>query len=244
MQPQIIEDNITIAANSTNDNVIVSNSSLKSLQRVPFPCKGTLVCVQGATGLIFSLDYGSKNVVADSNARVGTDLQEPLDVVNDEWYAEPGDMLILRVTNTTGAGIALRYRIRCEPLIANEGDAYELPPDTRVQQRGPVAIAANAVDVQLLSGLKYERPPVPSILRLLMTASAVGLNRQVYVDTDRIAPPSALVPNNRVPQDPFDTSVNNIEVPNDKEIQVPVSNSTAGILNVFWKEKLQEIIRA
>lgn len=244
MQPQIIEDNITIAATSTNENVIVSNASLKSLQRIPFPCKVTLVAVQGATGLTFSLDIGSKNVVADSNGRVGTDLQEPLDIVNDAAFANPGDMLILRVSNSTGAGIAFRYRLRCEPVVANEGDAYELPPDTRVMQRGPISIGANAVDVQLLSGLKYERPPVPSILRILLTASATGLTRQLYVDTDRVAPPSAIVPNNRIPQDPFDTSVDNVEVPNDKEIELPVSNSTGGALNVFWKEKLQELIRS
>jgi len=243
MQPQIIEDNISVAANTIADNVIVLNPSLKSLQRVPFKCKGTLVAVQSAIGLTFDLDYGSKNVVASSNGRVGTDIQEPDDVVNDEWYANEGDMLILRVANTTAGALSLRYRIRLDPLT-DDGAGGPLPPDTRVQQRGPVAIAANAVDTQVFDGLRYERPPVPSILQLLLTASADGLTRQVYIDTDRIAPPSKIVPNNRVPKDPFDNSVTEIEVPNDKQIQMPVSNSTAGILNVFWKMKLKEIFRA
>lgn len=236
-QPVIIEDQISIAANATNDNVIVSNASLRKYLRAPFAARGKLLAVISATGVRIDLDYGSKNVVASSDLRVGTDLQNPLDLLSDEWYPNEGDQLVLRAVNTTAGAITLRYRIILEAMET------ELPPDQRVQQRGPVSIAANAVDTQLLDGLRYERPPVPSILEVFMTASATGLTRVLDVDVENIAPPSAIPPLNRIPQDPFDSVISGVEVNEDKLIDLKTSNTTAGALNVFWKIKLQELVR-
>lgn len=237
MQPVIIEDSISIAATSVNDNVIVSNSSLRRYLRAPFAAQGKLLAVISATGVRVSLDYGSKNVVGDSDLRVGTDLQEPLDILSDAWFPNEGDQLVLRASNTTGGAITLRYRIMLTPW---EG---ELPPDCRVMQRGPTSIAAAALDIQLLQGLRYERAPVDSRMEIFMTASAAGITRQCNVDTESIAPPSALAPLNRIPQDPFDRNIEGIEVPADKQIELSVTNTTAGALNVFWKQKLQEMFR-
>lgn len=242
MQPQIIEDSIAVAANTVVENIIAANNSLRSLLRSPFPANGKILAIISATGLQISLDYGSKNVLAPSDLRVGTDLQDPFDVLNDDWYVNEGDMLILRANNTTGGAITLRYRIVLTPL-AEPGQAVELPPDSRVMQRGPVAVAAGVVDQQLLDGLRYERPPVPSTLEVFMTASAAGLTRQLYVEQDRISPPTSIPPLNRVPQDPSDSVIDGIEVPEDKLIQLPVSNPTGGALNVFWRTKLTEIAR-
>ncbi|MEK6283951.1 MAG: hypothetical protein AABN95_26670 [Acidobacteriota bacterium] len=238
MQPIIIEDSISIAANSVNDNVIVSNASLRRYLRAPFAAQGKLLAVGSAAGLRISLDYGSKNVVGESDLRVGTDLQEPLDVLSDAWYPNEGDQLVLRCANSTGGALDLRYRIM---LTAWDGD---LPPDCRVMQRGPISVAAAAVDVQLLDGLRYERAPVDSMMEIFMTASASGLKRQCFVDTESIAPPSAIPPLNRIPQDPFDKNVEGIEVPADKQIELSVSNPTGGAVFVSWKQKLQELVRA
>lgn len=239
MQPIIIEDAISVAATSVNDNVIVSNTSLRRYLRCPFAAQGKILGVISATGLRVSLDYGSKNVVGESDLRVGTDLQDPLDMLSDTWFPAEGDQLVLRAVNTTGGAITLRYRIMLNPLE----DPNAIPPDCRVMQRGPVSVVNNSVDLQLLSGLRYERAPVDSIMSVFMTASAAGMTRQVFLDTNSIAPASSLAPLNRVPQDPFDLSVEEIEAPENKQIELSVTNTSGGTLNVFWKLRLQETYR-
>lgn len=244
MQPIIIEDSISVAANSTNDNVIVSNASLRKYLRSPFPAQGKLLAVISATGLRVSLDYGSKNVVDSSDLRVGTDLQDPLDVLSEEWYPNEGDQLVLRAVNTTAGAITLRYRIMLFPLAEpGQVPAEGMPPDVRVVQRGPVSVPAAAVDQQLLDGLRYERPPVDSILEVFATASAAGLTRQLFVGMEQMAPPSAIPPLNRIPQDPFDSNIQGVEAPQDKQIELSASNPTGGALNVFFKVKLAELVR-
>lgn len=238
MQPVIIEDLISVAANTVNANVIASNPSLSRYLRSPFRAKGELIATQSAAGLIVDFDYGSKNVVANSTLRVSTIFQAPQDVLNGDWYCDEGSQMVLRVSNPTGGALSIRYRITLLPW------EEEFPPDCRTMQSGPISIAAGAVDTQLLAGLRYERPPVDSLLRAFMTASAAGLLRQVYVDTDSISPPSAIAPINAVPVDPFDITIEGVECPADKKIELSVSNPTGGALNVFWKIKLQELVRA
>jgi hypothetical protein len=163
--------------------------------------------------------------------------------MNDNAYGEEGSLLVLRVANTTGAAITLRYILMAIPM-GESGEQVALPPDSRVMMQGPTSIANNTVDQQLLDGLRYERAPVDSLLDVLMTASATGMTRQVFVNMDRIAPPSAVSLNNRIPQDPLDTTVGGIEAPKDELLQLSVSNSSGGALNVFWKIKLTELYRS
>jgi len=244
MQPMVIQDTISIAANSTNNNVIASNSSLQILRRLPFPAKVTLAFVQSGTGLQMDFDIGSQNVVAVSNGRVsGSTPQIPLDVINGEAYGNEGDLLTLKAANTTGGALSLRYQIICEPL-AEPGQIVQLPPNSRVIVQGPTAIVNNTIDFQLMNGLRYERPPVDSIGDLFMTQSASGITRQLYIDTEKIAPPSTISLENRIPQDPFDMTVSGFECPADKEIQISVTNQSGGTLSIFWKLVLKELYRS
>jgi len=243
MQPIVIQDAIAIAANSVNNNVIVSNSALKTLQRLPFAAKVSLALVQSATGLQIDFDIGAANVVASSNGRVSASTPEtPLDVINDDCFGMEGDLLTLKASNTTGGAITLRYMIIAEPL-AEPGQAVNLPPNALVIVQGPTSIANNSIDTQLMDGLRYERAPTDCIMDVFMTQSAAGMFRSVYIDTERIAPPSAISLANRIPQDPFDVTVRGIEVPADKEIQLSITNQSGGALNVFWKIKLQQLQR-
>jgi len=246
MQPTIIEDTISIAANAVNENVIASNASLRGLLQTPYPCRIGLMCVQSAAGLKVDFDHGSKNVVKSSDPRVATFTEDPQDVINDDAYANEGEQLVLRVANLTGGALTFRYRIVLLPVVDDSwvpGTAVQLPPDTRVMQRGPISVAAAAVDVQLLDGLAYERLDAPSILRVLMSQSAIGLLRQLYIEQDRVAPPSTFPISNRIPQDPFDNTIEGVEVPENALQQLQVSNPTGGALNVFWKTKNQELVR-
>jgi len=243
MQPLIIEDNISIAANTVVENVIASNPTLKILQRLPFPAKLMFLATQSTTGLNIALDIGSSNVVASSAARIASSYPEtPNDIVNGNFYGNTGDLLTLRVANTTGAAISIRYKIIAQP-IGQQGEMLQLPPNDLVMQQGPISIGIGAVDTQILNGLRYERAPVDCVMDLFMTMSAAGLLRQCYVDQDRIAPATPFSTQNRMPQDPFDMTLMGIEVPGDKEIQIPVSNPTAGALNVFWKMILHQTER-
>jgi len=243
MQPVVIQDSIAIAANSVNENVIVSNNSLRALQRLPFPARLTFAAVQSAAGLQFDFNCGAENLVSSSNGRVTTSTpQIPLDVVTSEGYGSEGDMLIVRAANTTGGAITLRYMIIAEAL-GEPGQMVDLPPNTRVMQQGPTVVTNGTVDQQLLDGLRYERPRVDSILDVFMTQSAAGITREIYIDMERIAPASTISLENRIPQDPFDTTVGGIEAPEDKQIQLQVTNQSGGNLNVFWKTKLTELVR-
>lgn len=233
-QPVIIEDSISIAANSVNNNVIVSNASLRKYLRAPFRARGKLLAVQSAAGLTIDLDAGSKNFVASSNPRVVSAFENPNDIINEQWHVEEGDQLVLRASNNTGGALTLRYRIELHPVD-------ERGPDCRVIQQGPTSIADNTTDSQLLDGLRYERPPMDALLDIFMSASAAGLTRTLDIDTDNIAPPSAVNATNRIPQDPFDMTITGVETPQDKLTSLAVTNRSGGALNVFWKAKWYEL---
>jgi len=242
MQPVVIQDTVAIGAGATVENIIASNPALKGLQQLPFAAKITLAMVASAAGLIVSLDSGSDNGVASSNPRVSSSTPEiPLDVVTSEFYGKEGDLLVLKGVNPTGGSISIRYTIIAE-AIAMPGESVQLPPQVRVIQQGPVAVANGSIAQQLLSGLRYERPSVPCTVDFLMTQSAAGITREIYVDMERIAPPSTISLANRVPQDPFDATVQNVEVDANKEIQLQVSNQSGGSLNVFWKMVMRELV--
>lgn len=242
-QPIVIQDAISIGANSVNNNVIASNDSLKILQMLPAASKVTILAVQSATGLQIDFDIGSSNVVAESNCRVSASTPEnPFDVINDEIYGQQGDLMSLKAANTTAGAITLRYMIIAEPL-AEAGEMVQLPPNHRVTQQGPTSVANNTVDLQLLDGLRLERPSVDSILDVLMTQSAAGMFRSLFVDSERIAPPSSISLANRIPQDPLDMTVTGVEVEANKEIQLSITNQSGGALNVFWKVILKQLVR-
>lgn len=242
MQPVIIEDTQSIAANTTEDNVIALNNSLRGLLQAPFAARIRLLAVQSAAGLRVDALHGQKSYVQSSDVRVATFAEDPLDVLNEDAFTERGEIQVLRVTNTTGGALTFRYRLMMMPMDADGADV-ELPPDTIVMQRGPTSIADGTDDENVLDGLPQERVPVPSILRVLMTQSAIGMTRQLFVDQDRVAPPSAISIANRIPQDPFDSTIDGVEVDTNAQQQLLVSNNSGGALNVFWKIKNQQLVR-
>jgi hypothetical protein len=247
MQPVIIQDSVSIASGAIVPNVIALNTSLRGVLECPFPAMGKLVAVQSAAGLLLDLDYGSKNVVSSAEVRVNTFFEQPQDIINDDWYCQESDQISLRCVNVSGGAITLRYMIVLEPMVDESnwtpGQAVQLPPDTRVMQRGPISVVNNTVDLQLVDATRYERINVPSLLRILMTQSAIGLLRTVLVEQDRIAPPGTISITNRIPLDPFDETVMGIEVPANALLQLLVSNNSGGTLSVFWKTKHKELIR-
>lgn len=246
MQPTIIQDAISVAAGSINENVIASNAALRGLLEAPYPSRIRLLAVISATGLRIDATHGSSKYAAGCDLRVSSSTpDDPLDVVNDEAYCQAGEQMVLRAINTTGGAITLRYMLILEPLVDESwtGGQVELYPDVLVMQRGPVSVADATAALQLLDGLTFERINVPATLKVFMTQSAAGILRQVFIDQDRIAPPSTISLNNRIPQDPFDMTISGVEVPANSLQQVQVSNNSGGALNVFWKTKAQQLFR-
>lgn len=246
MQPTIIQDAISVAANSINENVIVSNAALRGLLEAPYPARIRLLAVISATGLRIDASHGSSKYASSCDLRVSSSTpDDPLDVVNDEAYTQANEQMVIRAINTTGGAITLRYMLILEPLVGDDyvGGLVDLFPDVLVMQRGPVAVADGTAALQLLDGLPFERISVPATLKIFMTQSAAGILRQVFIENDRIAPPSTISLNNRIPQDPFDMTISGVEVPANKLQQLQVSNNSGGSLNVFWKTKAQQLIR-
>jgi hypothetical protein len=240
MQPLVIEDNIAVAATTDVPDVISQNSSLQKLRRLPYPCIVKLVAVTSAASLRIAFDIGSQNFIDLSDVRVGTDLQDPQDLVNDEMIGMGGDILSLRAVNLTGGSLSLRYRIVAIALSDLGITDIKQVPITRVIQR-TASIANNTVDSDQMAGLRYERPQVDSVVKIFATASASGLLRQMYVETTQVAPPSAIAPLNRMPQDPFDMLADGIQVPDGKKFSLLIGNASGGAITFNWKAKFQEI---
>ena len=244
MQPTIIEDTISIAAGQTNENVIVSNASLRGLLNTPYPCKIKVLAVTSGAGLRIDFTHGSKKAIDNSDPRIATFPEDPLDLINSDVYAQAQEQIVLRCNNSTAGPLSLSYRIMLTPVVDDswDGNMVDLPPDCVVMQRLQ-SIAAAAVDVQLLDGLTFQQLAVPGYLRVLMTGSAPGLLRQLFIDQDRIAPPSVVAASNRMPQDPFDSTIDGVEVPANAQQFLSVSNPTAGALTIRWKTKFQKLVR-
>lgn len=244
MQPTIIEDQISVAAGAINDNVIVSNASLRGLLNAPYPSRIRLLAVSSAAGLRIDATHGSSKYLDSSDVRVAAFAEDPFDLVNGDAYCQAQEQMVIRASNTTGGALTLAYRLILMPMVDDswDGNPIELPPDTVVTQRLQ-SIAAAAVDTQLLDGLTFQQIAEPVILRALMSASATGLTRQLFIDQDRIAPPSAVSTSNRMPQDPMDTTIDGVEVGPNAQQFLSVSNPTGGALTMRWKVKAQKLIR-
>ncbi len=250
MNPWVIEDSQSIAANTVVDNIIAINNSLRGVMQAPFPFRGGLLAVQTTgPGLRIDLTIGGKKVVYNSDLRIATTFQDPDDVVNDEFHGTEGDNIALRVANTTAGALVLRYRFVGMPLVDESnwqpGMAFDLSPypDCMVMQRGAVAVANATVDLDLLDSLDLQRLPYPTRQRFFMSASAAGMTRTLFIEQDRVAPPSFINITNRLPLDPFDLAVDGLEVPPNHDVKLQVTNNSGGALNAFWKQKAYEVFR-
>lgn len=244
MQPTIIEDQISIAANSVNQNVIASNASLRGLLNAVYPSKITFIAVQSGVGLTVDASHGSQLYVAAAVVRLASAMEVPNDVINGDAYCQAQEQMVLRVTNTTAGALTFRYRLELQPVVDEtwDGNPVQLPPDSVVMQ-GTASVAAAAVDDQMLDGLMFEQLAMPALLKVLMTCSTGGLLRQLFIDQDRIAPPSQVSASNRVPMDPFDVTISGVEVPANAKQYLSVSNPTGGAATIAWKTIAKKLVR-
>ncbi len=238
MSPIIIQDNVSVAANTTVENVIALNTAANRYIRSPMDAIGKLFLAVSALsfpGLRLELIVDGKCILDGSDARQAASTAQlllPDDQVVEQFFIRKGAQLVLRATNGTGGALAVAYRFELN-------EAAAMPAVCRYTQRG-VSLAANTT-VQVLSTLRFERPLRDSLLTFLATASATGLLVEVFIDGQSIAPALPVGAQNRMPLNPYDQMIANIECPMDHLIELRVQNTTGGALTMFWRTHLQEI---
>lgn len=242
MSPVIIQGLLTIAGNTTIENILVENSQWRRYLRCPFDAVAEFVAtttapVQG--GLVVSLDYGSKNVIHDYTPRIESadqPMQEDKDTINDQFSPNQGQIFTLRAVNQNALANAVRFRLA---LVPRDGERL---PDKRITGSTNI-LGAGAVDVQLMDGNKYERNTVPVICNFYSTASADGIQVRCEIETQTLAPTTDVTPANRQPQRPFDLTLAGMEVPPDSQILFPASNTSGGAESIQWIAEMQELYR-
>lgn len=108
----VIQKEISIGANATNDNII-SGSSFEFL-------RGNAVVSIGlagsATGLVASIQSGSDIVLEEAPLLVKTTMPT---IPDDMYYNDVGtlgDRLVIRVRNTTAGALTVRAIVQVTPL--------------------------------------------------------------------------------------------------------------------------------
>jgi len=104
--------------------------------------------------------------------------------------------------------------------------------------QGTNAIAANTSNPNVLTGQRYERAPANCYGALYLTGSAIGLTAELNCGGISITPPVGVNIQNRYPVVPDDVLIDGWEIINGKLIQLTVTNTTGGALNVFWRVEL------
>lgn len=103
-----------------------------------------------------------------------------------------------------------------------------------------VSIPANSQNENVLSAQLFRTAPVSGFMRILETGSAAGLRRTLLVGGQTIANRGFVNAQNRVPVDPDDQAIVDVEVWEGQEIFLPVENTTAGALTYRARIEIEE----
>lgn len=238
MTPVMIQDSVSVAANTTVENLIALNTGAQRYIRAPFNAIGVLyvaVSALTAPGVRVELIVDGKTILDSSDARVPSAaaiLLKPDDVVVEQFFVRQGAQLVLRAVNGTGGALTVYYRFEM-------AEAESILPVCRYTQRFQ-SIAANTT-VQIMTGLRFERPLMDSLLTIFAAASAAGLLVELFVDGNSVAPAMPVPARNAMPTNPYDTLIDGVEVQKDALIEIRVQNTTGGALSFFWRTHLQEM---
>lgn len=108
----VISRETTIAANSTVDNLLAGSA----FEFARGPQLVSLGVTAAATGTFITFTSGA-DVVLEESAPI---IQTRFPIIPDEFYfsdvAAPGDRYVLRVRNTTGAGIIVRAVLQIQDV--------------------------------------------------------------------------------------------------------------------------------
>lgn len=109
----VMQDSVSVAANSTNSNVITG----QKYERSPGDAVGAVYNTGSATGLRAALNVGG--IAVSDTINVGAANRTPVvpdDLLVDEWEAPEGALIQLQVENTTGGALVYQWRIELVEL--------------------------------------------------------------------------------------------------------------------------------
>lgn len=236
MNPIILEFAVPVASLQTIPNVLQSVPDLSRYLRSPWDADAELFAVSSGTLAFITMDYGSKNVVDESLVRTASQITVPYDLINGDFHPNQGDQLVLKVRNGEAIARTLFFRLILRPRLPDQ----ERDTDSRVTQDF-TQLPTAGVTVHLLAGRRYERPPVPCLAEFFMTASSVGSLRELYIETTNVAPPSTIPNLNRIPRDPDDQCISDVEVPAGNQIDLSATVALANDV-IFWRMTLKELV--
>lgn len=100
---------VSVAANSTTENVLSGNR----YERSPFGIAlGALYCAGSAAGLVAELNVGGRSITPPNTVNAQNRLPViPDDLLVDEWVAYGGELIQIRVTNTTGGALTFNFKM-------------------------------------------------------------------------------------------------------------------------------------
>jgi len=108
----VIQKEVTIAANAANENIL-SGSAFEFLRGNAIVSIGL---AGAATGLVANIQSGADIVLEESPLLVKTTMPT---IPDDMYYNDvgvQGDRLVIRVRNTTGAGVIVRAVVQVTPI--------------------------------------------------------------------------------------------------------------------------------
>jgi hypothetical protein len=91
------------------------------------------------------------------------------------------------------------------------------------------SVAANARTVNILAGLPFEFVVQPSIIRVYMSASAIGLNADVLIGGESLVSDSEMSSSNRFPTRPDDLLLEHGGLPGER-IFIALRNTTGAAI--------------
>lgn len=110
---------VTIPAGETNENVLQGNR----FERSPFQiAKGSLFCTGSAAGLTCELNVGSRSITSASTVNDQDRLPVvPDDLFVDGWVVASGELIQIRVVNTTIGDLDFAFKMELEEQELVEG---------------------------------------------------------------------------------------------------------------------------
>lgn len=108
----VIQNQVSIASSSANDNVITGSQ----FEYLPFSAAVSMGFNGSATGLLLDI-YSGSDIICESFA---PSVQNRFPIFPDDFtlrdVAAAGDRLKIRCRNTTGAALTLFYSVQIDPL--------------------------------------------------------------------------------------------------------------------------------
>jgi len=110
----VMQSSVSVAANSTNENVVAT----QRYERAPFACIGGLYICGSAVGLTAELNVGGTSITPPTS--VNTQNRFPVvpdDSLAMDWEAYPGQLVQVRVVNTTAGALTAFWRIELDEAV-------------------------------------------------------------------------------------------------------------------------------